>query len=147
MKNQDEYLLERAYLSISQPMKSVPADKEEVVLSEPVVDFEDDEGDDWEEDSEESCGECGECEICSSTAKAINPLIFPPAPSPDSLSTRHRSEEQDEDDMVISNLSSIRDSINKVSGYCATGGHLETWQQYKLAIAMDNLAEVARRLS
>ena len=55
-------------------------------------------------------------------------------------------DEQEEDDMTIDNLHSIKESIMKVAGYVAGGGHLEPWQQQKLAIAMDNLAEVARRL-
>ena len=56
------------------------------------------------------------------------------------------AQEDEEDQMTIDNLNSIRESIVKIAEYCAGGGHLETWAQQKLAISMDNLAEVARRL-
>ena len=55
--------------------------------------------------------------------------------------------ELEEDHMVIDNLNSIRESIMKTASFCASGGHLEPWQQQKLAIAMDNLASIARSLS
>jgi hypothetical protein len=55
-------------------------------------------------------------------------------------------QEDQEDQMSIENLNSIRESIVKIAACCASGGHLEIWAQQKLAIAMDNLAEVARRL-
>jgi hypothetical protein len=55
-------------------------------------------------------------------------------------------DENEEDEMSISNLNSIRESLMKIAAHCAKGDHLEPWQQQKLAIAMDNLAEVARRL-
>ena len=55
-------------------------------------------------------------------------------------------QEDEEDQMSIENLNSIRESIVKIAACCASGGHLEIWAQQKLAIAMDNLAEVARRL-
>lgn len=55
-------------------------------------------------------------------------------------------QEDEEDQMTLDNLNSVRESIVKIAGYCGSGGHLETWAQQKLAIAMDNLAEVARRL-
>lgn len=55
-------------------------------------------------------------------------------------------QEDEEDQMVIDNLNSIRESIMKIASNCSAGGHLEIWAQQKLAIAMDNLAEVARRL-
>ena len=55
-------------------------------------------------------------------------------------------QEDEEDQMSIGNLDSIRESIMKIASFCAQGGHLEIWAQQKLAIAMDNLAEVARRL-
>ena len=55
-------------------------------------------------------------------------------------------QEDEEDQMALDNLNSVRESIVKVASYCAGGGHLEIWAQQKLAIAMDNLAEIARRL-
>ena len=55
-------------------------------------------------------------------------------------------DETEEDNMAISNLHSIKESLVKIASACASGAHLEPWQQQKLAIAMDNLAEVARRM-
>ena len=55
-------------------------------------------------------------------------------------------DECEEDEMAIDNLNSIRESIMKTAAFCASGGHLEAWQQQKLAIAMDNLASIARSL-
>ncbi len=55
-------------------------------------------------------------------------------------------QEEEEDQMTIDNLNSIRESVMKIATCCASGKHLEIWAQQKLAIAMDNLAEVARRL-
>lgn len=55
-------------------------------------------------------------------------------------------DENEEDEMAISNLNSIRESLMKIAAHVASGDHLEPWQQQKLAIAMDNLAEVARRI-
>lgn len=55
-------------------------------------------------------------------------------------------DENEEDEMAISNLNSIRESLMKIAAHVASGNHLEPWQQQKLAIAMDNLAEVARRI-
>ena len=48
--------------------------------------------------------------------------------------------------MTISSLHSLRESVMKIASFVISGGHLEPWQQQKLAIAMDGLAEVARRL-
>ena len=48
--------------------------------------------------------------------------------------------------MAIDNLSSIRESIIKIACHCGSGGQLESWAQQKLAIAMDNLAGIARSL-
>ena len=55
-------------------------------------------------------------------------------------------EETEEEDMAISNLNAIRESLIKISTFCCQGGHLHEWQLQKLAICMDNLSEVARRL-
>jgi len=55
-------------------------------------------------------------------------------------------QEDEEDQMTIDNLNSIRESVMKIATCCASGKHLEIWAQQKLAIAMDNLSEVARRL-
>ena len=121
MTNKDQFLLEKAYLAISQPVPSVPSDEDTVKLDTPSSDAMDDNFiDDGAEHSAHT--DLSSEEDCWG------------------------DEESEEDGMTISNLHSIRDSVMKVSSFCAGGGHLETWQQQKLAIAMDNLAEVARRV-
>lgn len=69
----------------------------------------------------------------------------PVSMSPDASSV-DLEQEDEEDQMTIDNLNSIRESVMKIATCCASGKHLEIWAQQKLAIAMDNLAEVARRL-
>lgn len=54
--------------------------------------------------------------------------------------------ENEEDDMTIDNIHSIKESLMKISLAVASGVHLEPWQQFKVAIVMDNLASVARSL-
>jgi hypothetical protein len=56
------------------------------------------------------------------------------------------SEEDEQAEMAIDNLNSIRESIMKIASFCGTGGNLEAWAHQKLAIAMDNLAGIARSL-
>ena len=57
------------------------------------------------------------------------------------------NDEDEEDDMTVDNLHSIKESLMKISLAVASGVHLEPWQQFKVAIVMDNLASVARSLS
>lgn len=151
MTNKDKFLLEKAYMSISKAVPSVPSDKEEIVLNsneeenQDMYDTEewnhneeecwDDEGEETEhdfefvtkkensdEDSEEDCG-CNQGCACEDY-----------------------EEVSEEEDMNISNLSSIRESLMKISLFCSRGGNLQPWQVQKIAVCMDNLSEVARRL-
>ena len=143
MKYNETKLLEEAYLSIGKK-KELPSDKEpvttepnEVVSAGPMdepapgvnMDMIDSEVQDVEPEDKDTTG------IPVEMAAAIggDPRMS-------------EEDENEEDTMTIDNLHSIRESIMKVAGYVAGGGHLEPWQQQKLAIAMDNLAEVARRL-
>ena len=143
MKYNETKLLEEAYLSIGKK-KELPSDKEpvttepnEVVSAGPMdepapgvnMDMIDSEVQDVEPEDKDTTG------IPVEMAAAIggDPRMS-------------EEDENEEDTMTIDNLHSIRESIMKVAGYVASGGHLEPWQQQKLAIAMDNLAEVARRL-
>jgi hypothetical protein len=136
-------LLEEAYLSIGKK-KELPSDKEpvttepnEVVSAGPMdepapgvsMDMVSSEVQDVEPEDKDTTG------IPVEMAAAIggDPRMS-------------EEDENEEDAMTIDNLHSIRESILKIAGYVASGGHLEPWQQQKLAIAMDNLAEVARRL-
>lgn len=57
------------------------------------------------------------------------------------------NDEDEEDDMTIDNLFSIKESLMKISLAVSAGVHLEPWQQFKVAIVMDNLASVARSLA
>lgn len=153
MIDQDQFLLERAYLSISKAMSPNPMisrkedeedeenQTEEIVsagpLTEPApgVDVEmiaDDEPD--VEHPMEISSEGPEMSIDDSECGCHDE------------ESDISEEEQEEDEMSIDNLNSIRESIMKIASFCATGGHLEAWQQQKLAIAMDNLAGVARSL-
>jgi hypothetical protein len=143
MKYNETKLLEEAYLSIAKK-KELPSDSEpvttepnEVVSAGPMdepapgvsMDMINSEVQDVEPEDKDTTG------IPIEMAAAIggDPRMS-------------EEDENEEDSMTIDNLHSIRESILKVAGYVASGGHLEPWQQQKLAIAMDNLAEVARRL-
>lgn len=144
MSHNDSVLLEKAYLSISQKMPSVPSDEEsvstepnDVVSSSPM--------------DEPAPGT--DTLMTGPEASDMGDEMGLDAGMPsDDLTTSMGDErldaedENEEDSMAIDNLNSIRESIMKVAKFCAGGGHLEPWQQQKLAIAMDNLAGVARSL-
>ncbi len=114
----DSYLLEKAYLSVSQPVPSVPSDEEELTVQpHEEVSFE------------------PEIEVQVPGAEVHNPEA--------ELSIQ---DECEEDTMAVDNLNSVRESVMKIAQFWATGGHLEPWQQQKLAIVMNSLAEIARSL-
>jgi hypothetical protein len=126
MLNKDAYLLERAYLSISQPVPSTPADEENV-----------------EPEMEQSAGmEMTEPEVmepemgCGCDGDKMYDLETEMNPH----------DEAEEDSMAVDNLNSVRESTMKIAQYWEKGGHLEPWQQQKLAIVMNSLAEIARSL-
>lgn len=140
MLKKDFQLLEEAYLSISKKPSSVPSDKEtvttepnEVVSAGPMdepapgvdMDMIDSEVSDVEPEDKDTTG---------------IPVSLEP------VDMESHGEECEFDDMAIDNLNSIRESIMKVAAFCGSGNGLEAWQHQKLAIAMDNLAEIARRL-
>lgn len=144
MINKENALLAEAYISISRKRTDMPSDREtvttnpnSVVSSGPVdepapgVDMNmiDSEVQDVEPEDKDTTG----VPVQMAAAIGEDPRLS-------------EEDESEEDAMVIDNLHSIRESILKVASYVATGGHLEPWQQQKLAIAMDNLAEIARRL-
>lgn len=136
-------LLEEAYLSITKKRADVPSDKKEEVSTEPnevvsagpmdepapgvSMDMINSEVEDVEPEDKDTTG------IPVEMGMGGDPRLS-------------EEDENEEDEMSITNLHSIRESIMKIAAYVATGGHLEPWQQQKLAIAMDNLAEVARRV-
>ena len=144
MFKNDAQLLQEAYLSISKKTPSVPSD-EETVTTEPneVV----------------SAGPMDEpapgvdMDMIDSEVQDVDPADKDTTGVPVSIGMMDSEEEScgcDEEDeevgMAIDNLNSIRESIMKIADFCGSGGHLETWAQQKLAIAMDNLAGVARSL-
>jgi hypothetical protein len=146
MRKQDEQLLAEAYLSVSKKMSTVPSDKEasgtepnDVVgvgsMDEPApgVDMNmiNSEVEDVNPEDKDTTGipvtmvaDTAACSVCGSS----------------------ECECDEAHDMALDNLNSIRDSIMKIADYCGSGEHLEAWVQQKLAIAMDNLASVARSL-
>lgn len=144
LTKKDSQLLEEAYLSISKKTPSVPSD-EETVSMEPneVV----------------SAGPMDEpapgvdMNMIDSEVSDVAPEDKDTTGMPVSIgvidsedSRLEVSDEDEEDSMAIDNLNSIRESIMKIASFCGSGGHLEPWAQQKLAIAMDNLAGVARSL-
>lgn len=146
MLNTDSRLLEEAYLSISKKTPSVPSDKERVTTDPNKV---------------TSAGPMDGpapgvgMDMIDSEVSDVEPEDKDTTGMPVSLGTMGGEQEdprlsvQDEDEedgMSIDNLNSIRESIMKIAVHCASGMHLEPWQQQKLAIAMDNLADVARRI-
>ena len=148
MNLKDLQRLEEAYISISKKSPYVPTDRErtttepnEVVSAGPVtepapgvsMDMIDSEVEDITPEDKDTTGV--PVSLGSMEAEMM------------SEDPRMSNEDEDEEDaMTIDNLHSIRESIMKIAGCVASGSHLEPWQQQKLAIAMDNLAEVARRI-
>jgi hypothetical protein len=141
MTNKDSFLLERAYLSISQKTPSVPSD-DEVITTEPNEVVSAGPMDEPAPGSDmDMVG--SDVEPSMSEPSVMSPVEDIMSDGDDRLDVE---DEDEEDSMSIDNLNSIRESIVKIASFCAGGNHLEPWQQQKLAIAMDNLADVARRV-
>ena len=146
MLNKDLHLLEEAYLSISKKTASVPSDKEtvttepnEVVSAGPMSEPAPGVGMDMINSEVQDTSPAD----MDTTGEPVTVGVM----GPDSEDSRFSKEDEDEEDnMSIDNLNSIRESIMKIAERCGRGEHLEPWQQQKLAIAMDNLADIARRL-
>lgn len=139
MNIKDSVLLEKAYLSISQKLPSVPSDKEpittnpnDVVSAGPM---------------DEPAPQTDTLMVGSEPQAGMDPSVSSPMePSMSSDPRLDLQDENEEDSMAIDNLNSIRESIMKIAKFCSGGGHIEPWQQQKLAISMDNLAEIARSI-
>lgn len=140
MKKSEYELLEEAYLSVSKKTQTPEPRTEEVTTDpNPVVDV---------GPMDEPAPGVG-VSVMDPSAPAPNELDKDTTGTPVSMTAAPEvdlGQEQEEDQMTIDNLNSVRESVIKVAAFCASGGHLEIWAQQKLAIAMDNLAEVARRL-
>jgi len=139
MKKSESEMLTEAYLSIAKKTTSMPGENEDVSTDpNSVVDV----------GAMEEPAPGVDMNMIDSEVQDIGPEdkdttgvavdMSPAMPSED------MSQENEEDEMAIENLDSIRESIMKIASFCASGGHLEVWAQQKLAIAMDNLASVAR---
>jgi hypothetical protein len=166
MKTKDSLLLEKAYLSINQKLQSVPSDLPKKEKSEDEIEVPSElKVSSPEEDTIENA-EDRTIKITSEVPSAehpTEPLAIQPSPSgcpccsqdgecgcTQSNNARGCSLDDccDEHghDINVDNLNSIRESVIKIAMICSMGAELESWQQQKIAIAMDNLAEVARRL-
>lgn len=156
MKSKETRLLEEAYLAIRKspkiPSAVGPADKETVTANpNPIVSTGplDEPAPGVKMDMIDSKVSDVEPEDKDTTGVPVSMAVGGMDHETHSELEDHRFEEEDEneeDQMSIDNLNSIRESLMKIASHCAMGDHLEPWQQQKLAIAMDNLAEVARRL-
>jgi hypothetical protein len=137
MLNKDSHLLEEAYLSISKKTATVPSDKE-TVTTEPneVV----------------SAGPMDEpapgvsMDMIDSEVEDVEPEDKDTTGVPVTMVASEEGDCEEAHEMALDNLNSIRESIMKIASHCASGNHLESWAQQKLAIAMDGLAGVARSL-
>lgn len=140
--------LEEAYLSISKKSPTLPSDEEKVTpdpanpvsvgsMDEPApgvsMDMINSEVEDVNPEDKDTTG------AAVSLTTAMTPDVGCSCGA-----TECDCEEAHE--MSLDNLNSIRESIMKIAAHCATGNHLEAWAHQKLAIAMDNLASVARSL-
>ena len=136
LTKKDSELLEEAYLSINKKMQVLPSDRETVTL---------------DANDEVSAGAM-EGPAPGVDIEMVEPRQVPSTSSAVKISTISLPIEDGEDecceeiDMAIDNLSSIRESIMKIACHCGSGGQLEAWAYQKLAIAMDNLAGIARSL-
>ena len=143
MKKTEIRLLEEAYLSVSKKITD-PSIEKETVTTDPneTVDV----------GSMDEPAPGVDMNMIDSEVVDVEPEDKDATGIPVTMSSDNSSscgcdleQEDEEDQMVLSNLDSIRESIMKIASFCGSGGHLDTWAQQKLAISMDNLAEVARR--
>ena len=137
----DVAVLEEAYLSISRKSPMVSSDKEPITT---------------DAGSEVSVGPM-DAPAPGSGMEAINSEVVDTAPSEKdttgmavALGAEEESLDHEDCDeaheMALDNLNSIRESIMKIATKCASGESLQSWAHQKLAIAMDNLADIARSL-
>lgn len=151
--------LEEAYLSIKKSSYSEPKS----VSTNPVKEIApglkintlepDAEHEELEDSNDMHCSDCGEldceCEHGSSDTTG-HPVTMGNLDHPEhgvEGDLRFSTDDEDEeDDITVDNIHSIKESLMKIAVAVASGVHLEPWQQFKLAVVMDNLASVARSL-
>lgn len=130
----DNFLLERAYMSISKPIPG----PEPTEVDDELQPFDDKEPSFGPDDMEP-------LDVVADTKPEIGAVVttMTSSPSDDRLEV---GDENQEDELAISNVKSIASDIARICDHlCVEGGHLEPWAQQSIAIAMDSIAEVARR--
>ena len=157
MNNKNFLNLEEAYISINKKIPSVPSDKEKVTLTDEHNNVPENLDDEIFDDNVLNDNDTDKEEKKLDIVKTFSAPVFDSASCSSDCNCGDECgcggkcscgdvEDYEEEDMNISNLNSLRESLMKVSLFCSQGGRLEPWQEQKLAICMDNLAEVARRL-
>ncbi len=151
MTKKDSQLLEEAYLSISKKVPNIKSDDSKEVTTDPneVVDV-----GPMDEPAPGVDMEMIEPQNEPSTDEPVTLSVAAPASEMDGEcgcsggGDGHGWSEEDEEEhqMALDNLNSIRESIMKIASYCGSGQHMEPWIHQKLAIAMDNLSAIARSL-
>lgn len=145
LKKKDHELLEEAYISISKKNSTVPTDNEEVTTDpNEIVDV----------GSMDEPAPGVDMNMINSEVQDVAPEDKDTTGVPVSMNAMVggeedcgcHSEEDEQAEMAIDNLNSIRESIMKIASFCGSGGNLEAWAHQKLSIAMDNLAGIARSL-
>lgn len=147
--NNDSKVLEEAYLSVSKKMPRVSADNDEVAM---------DPNQTVSVGSMEEPAPGVDMNMIDSQVQDVNPedkdttgipvdltAAVSTSASPENSSWEHEDCEEAHE-MSLDNLNSIRESIMKIASCCAAGEYLPAWAHQKLAIAMDNLADIARAM-
>ena len=149
MLNKDAHLLAEAYLPVSKKMPSVPSEKQDEISVEP--------------NKTVSVGSMDEpapgvsMNMIDSEVEDVSPEDKDTVGAPVAMIATTSDESgcgcgmeecdcEEAHEMALDNLSSIRESIMKIAAHCGAGDRLEAWAHQKLAIAMDNLAGIARSL-
>jgi hypothetical protein len=148
MNKKDVVAIEEAYLSMKKKINSVPSDDIDV-STDPNIDVHTGPMDGPAPGTDMSPSLDAPVDAEDTTGIPVDMEPAPVMPAGDaSPACSCGASDCDCDEahqMSIENLSSIRDSVLKIAAKCASGESIEAWAHQKLAIAMDNLAEVARR--
>jgi hypothetical protein len=147
--------LEEAYLSMVKRPALPSTDTEGTVSTSPVKEIAPGVKvsvvDSTEDESCDMCGDDTQCECSAEESDTTGQpvtmgVVDHEEHGMEGDSRFSANDEDEEDDMTIDNIHSIKESLMKISLAVAAGVHLEPWQQFKVAIVMDNLASVARSL-
>jgi hypothetical protein len=150
--------LEEAYLSIKkssylEPKTVSTSPVKEIAPGLKVNTLQSEVDPDSEDLDDAHCDNCGEsdckCEHESgdTTGQAVAMGVLDhPEHGMEGDSRFSADDEDEEDDITVDNIHSIKESLMKIAMAVSAGVHLEPWQQFKLAVVMDNLSSVARSL-